>query len=72
MTDSASYNEKVDVYSFGIIVWAVCRYMEIGTITPLPNKTEHHKLMNPYPGPFERPACPFFPPFLLPLHHQQT
>ena len=49
LSEHAQYNEKADVYSFGIMIWYVSQHMYLARNTQLfRTATEHRSLMTPY------------------------
>ena len=50
LTDSAVYDETVDVYSYGIILWALIKFLAVADLAVRPDKATHRRMMSPYPG----------------------
>ena len=50
LTDSAQYDETVDVYSYGIILWTLVKFLAIGNLPVAPSEDQHRAMMSPYPG----------------------
>ncbi len=49
LSEHAQYNEKADVYSFGIMIWYVSQHLYLARNTQLfRTATEHRSLMTPY------------------------
>jgi len=78
LSEHAQYNEKADVYSFGIMIWYVSQHMYLARNTQLfRTATEHRSLMTPYrfeTSPLQlmkkvvKGARPPIPPLAFPLH----
>lgn len=54
LTDSATYDEKVDVYGYGIMLWACARYLQAASAIEAgaerPPDEEFHAQLSPYRG----------------------
>jgi hypothetical protein len=49
LSDKAEYDERVDVYSFGILLWSLLQYLHLTKDVKRPRTVmEHHDLMRPY------------------------
>jgi hypothetical protein len=49
LSEHAQYNEKADVYSFGIMIWYVSQHLYLARNTQLfRTATEHRSFMTPY------------------------
>jgi hypothetical protein len=61
LSEHAQYNEKADVYSFGVMIWYVSQHLYLGRNTQLfRTATEHRSLMTPYRfGGCKRASCRF-------------